>query len=125
MLRRVALLVAIPTTVVLAGGPAIAHECVNASKKNQAAGVKIIFGEGDDPLWVSKGLQKRIDKGVVDLETGEGFRGLVGIDVTGDGEVDFATWIVGPNGQIPLPAQMNGAECKGVVDVETFFGCVN
>ena len=123
MLRRAAVLVAIPTTLVLAAGPAFAHQCVNASKKNQAAGVQIIFGEGDDPLWVSKGLQKRIDNGVVDLETGEGFHGLVGVDVTGDGKVDFAVYIVGPNDEIPLPAQTNGADCHGIVNVEEFFAC--
>jgi hypothetical protein len=123
MLRRAALLIALPTTLVLAAGPAFAHQCVNASKKNQAAGVQIVFGDGDDPLWVSRGLQRRIDKGLVDLDTGEGFHGLLGIDVTGDGVVDFATYIVGPESEIPVPAQMNGADCKGIVNVEQFFAC--
>lgn len=123
MLRRAAVLVAVPAALTLVAGPAFAHQCVNASKKNQAAGVQIVFGDGDEPLWVSKGLQKRIDAGLVDMETGEGFRGLLGIDVTGDGVVDFATYIVGPGGEIPVPAQMNGADCKGIVNVEQFFGC--
>lgn len=123
MIRRAAVLVAVPAALTLVAGPAFAHQCVNASKKNQAAGVQIVFGDGDDPLWVSKGLQKRINKGLVDLETGEGFHGLLGIDVTGDGVVDFATYIVGPGSEIPVPAQMNGPDCKGIVNVEQFFGC--
>ncbi len=123
MLRRLALLAVVPTTVALAAGPAVAHQCVNASKKNQAAGVQVVFGDGDDPLWVSRGLQNRINRGIVDLDTGVGFHGLIGIDVTGDGKVDFATYIVGPDSEIPIPAQMNGPGCKGIVNVEQFFSC--
>ena len=70
--------------VVASAGIASAHECINISKKNQAAGVQIVFGEGDAPVWVSSGLQKRIDAGLVDLETGDGFHGLIGIDFDGD-----------------------------------------
>lgn len=123
MLRRIAVLVAVPATLALVAGPAAAHQCVNASKKNQAAGVRIVFGAGDDPLWVSRGLQRQIDKGLVDLDTGEGFHGLLGVDVTGDRVVDFATYIVGPHSEIPVPAQMNGPDCKGIINVEQFFAC--
>ena len=68
-------------------------------------------------MWVSKGLQGRIDRGLVDPATGEGFSGLIGFDVDGDGAADFATFIVGPNDEIPLQAQMNGATCKGIVNI--------
>jgi len=124
--RRIATLLAVPAVVALAAGPATAHECYNASKKDQAAGVQIIFGgEEFTPLWISDGLQKRIDQGLVDLETGEGFHGLIGVDFEGDGTVDFSTWIVGPDDEIPLQAQQNGAPCSGVVNVEEFFtNCV-
>ncbi|TWG91494.1 hypothetical protein L615_000800000040 [Nocardioides sp. J9] len=109
--------------VLLSSGIASAHECVNASKKNQAAGVQIVFGVDDDIVWVSQGLQKRIDSGKVDLETGEGFHGLIGIDVDGDSVVDFATYIVGPGSEIPLHAQERGARCSGIVNVEDYFAC--
>lgn len=123
--RRVATLMAVPATFALAIGPAAAHECYNASKKDQSRGVQIILGPGDSILWMSKGLENRIDRGLVDPETGEGFHGLIGIDFEGDGTVDFATWIVGPEDEIPLPAQHNGAACSGVVNVEDYFAnCV-
>ena len=105
----------------LGAAPAMAHECVNASKKNQAAGVQIVMDETFSPIWISKGLQQRIDKGLVDLESGEGFHGLMGIDLDGDGAVDVATYFVGPNGEIPQNAQWNGPTCKGIVNFETWL----
>lgn len=110
--------------VVASAGIASAHECINISKKNQAAGVQIVFGEGDAPVWVSSGLQKRIDAGLVDLETGDGFHGLIGIDFDGDNVADVATYIVGPDGEIPPNAQQNGAPCAGVVNFEALFACM-
>ena len=105
----------------LGAAPAMAHQCVNASKKNQAAGVQIVMdGETFSPIWISKGLQQRIDKGLVDMSNGEGFHGLIGIDLTGDGAVDVATYIVGPNDEIPQKAQWNGPTCKGIVNFETW-----
>ncbi|MBM0126409.1 hypothetical protein [Pimelobacter simplex] len=108
----------------LVAAPASAHECVNISKQNQAAGVQIVFGEGDAPVWISNGLQKRIDAGLVDLETGDGFHGLIGFDFDGDSVADVATYIVGPGGEIPPEAQDNGAPCNGVVNFEAYFDCM-
>lgn len=108
----------------LAAGSASAHECVNISKQNQAAGVQIVFGDGPDPVWISDGLQKRIDAGVVDLDTGEGFHGLIGIDFDGDGVTDAATFIVGPEGEISEKAQANGSPCHGIVNIEALFSCL-
>ncbi|HEX5428759.1 MAG TPA: hypothetical protein VFX00_10575 [Pedococcus sp.] len=106
--------------VVATAGAGLAHECVNASR-NGTAGAQIIMDFNDNVLWVSNGLQHRVDKGLVNMETGEGFSGLVGFDVDGDGVGDVATWIVGPNGEIPLKAQFNGQPCKGVTNIEVWF----
>ncbi|MGE9809046.1 hypothetical protein [Janibacter sp. G1551] len=104
----------------LTAGPALAHECVNASKQNQSAGVQLVLGDAG-PVWISQGLQQRIDQGLVDFETGEGFHGLIGFDMDGDAVADLSTWIVGPDGEIPLQAQFNGQPCKGVTNIETYF----
>ena len=100
---------------------ASAHECVNASKKNQAAGVQLVINDADELVWISRGLQTRIDRGLVDPETGEGFSGLIGFDVDGDGAADFSTWIVGPDGELPTQAQYNGATCQGVMNIGEYF----
>jgi hypothetical protein len=107
--------------LVLTAGQSLAHECVNASKQNQAAGVQLVFTEDGDVVWISAGLQKRIDAGVVDPATGEGFHGLVGVDLDGDGVADVSTFIVGPDDELPDAAQWNGATCRGIVNIETFF----
>ncbi|HEX6517435.1 MAG TPA: hypothetical protein VF049_17860 [Nocardioidaceae bacterium] len=108
--------------------PSLAHECVNASKQDQAAGVQVIMdlstSEGGIE-WVSQGLERRIDNGLVNPETGEGFHGLMGFDLDGDGSADVSTWIVGPEGEIPTVAQTSGAPCNGVVNLEDYFGCMS
>ena len=121
-IRRLAVAaIATAAVLLLAAGPGTAHECFNASKKNQSAGVQLVLNDQDQIVWVSKGLQGRIDRGLVDPDTGEGFSGLIGFDVDGDGAADFATFIVGPNDEIPLQAQMNGATCKGIVNIGVWF----
>jgi hypothetical protein len=122
-LRRPLLVGAAAVAVVgLGAAPAMAHQCVNASKKNQSAGVQVVFdAETFEPVWMTKGMENRIAQGQVDLESGEGFHGLIGIDFDGDGAADVATYIVGPTGEIPLKAQYNGPTCKGIVNMETFM----
>jgi hypothetical protein len=121
-IRRLAVAtIATGAVLMLAAGPGSAHECINASKQNQAAGVQLVLNEQDEIVWVSKGLQGRIDRGLVDLATGEGFSGLIGFDADGDNAADFATFIVGPNDEIPLQAQLNGATCKGIVNIGVWF----
>ena len=106
-----------------AASPAMAHECVNANK-NQAAGVQIVFNADTFvPVWISAGLQKRIDQGLVNPETGSGFHGLLGFDLNGDSIADITTFIVTPNGEIPLQAQLNGALCHGIVNIGDYFAC--
>lgn len=107
---------------VLAAGPALAHECINASKKDHSKGAQVIFGVEDQVLFISKGLENRIDQGVVDFETGEGFHGLIAFDLDGDGVADASTWIgVGPEGEIPLEAQLRGPACRGLTNIGVYF----
>lgn len=120
--RRLAVAaIATPAALVLAAGPANAHECINASKQNQAAGVQLVLNDQDEIVWLTQGLQNRIDRGLVDPSSGEGFHGLIGFDVDGDGAADFATYIVGPEGKIPDQAQENGATCQGIVNIGVWF----
>lgn len=121
VLRRVLMGAAAATSaLVLTAGPSLAHECINASR-NGVAGAQLVLGADDSIIYISNGLQSRIDSGLVDFETGEGFSGIVGFDIDGDGVGDLATWIVGPNGEIPLKAQFNGDPCKGVTNVGLWF----
>jgi hypothetical protein len=107
--------------LVLAAGPALAGHCTNADK-NAAAGVQAVIDINTGQIvWISDGLQHRIDQGIVDPVTGEGFSGLLGFDVNGDGIADASTYIVGPNDELPDQAQINGAQCHGVVSIFTLF----
>src|SRR5262245_23309100 len=120
-LRRLALgAVTLVAAATLTAGPALAGNCTNADK-NPAAGVQVVVDFNFHIIWISDGLQARIDQGLVDLTTGEGFHGLVGIDVTGDGVADLTTFIVGPNFELPVAAQLNGAPCHGIVSIVDFF----
>ena len=109
----------------LSAAPAMAHQCINPDKR-PGAGAQLVFdGETDEIVWISKGLQSRVNRGLVDLDTGEGFHGLIGIDFDGDKKADITTWIVGPNSEIPAQAQTNGNPCHGVTNFEIFFSqCV-
>jgi len=110
-------------SLVLSTGAASAHECTNASKNanNPAAGAQLVLGADDEVIYISKGLQNRIDQGLVDFDSGEGFHGLIAFDIDGDGVADASTWIVGPDDEIPLNAQENGSPCHGVVNIGYYF----
>ena len=72
------------------------------------------------------GLAKRLANGLIDPDTGEGFHGLIGFDFDGDGDVDFSTYIVGPNDEIPLLAQFNGPACRGITNIGVYLSeCVS
>ena len=119
--RRIAVAaLAATATIGLTAGPGLAHECMNASR-NGTAGAQLIFGVDGSPLYISTGLQNRIDRGLVDFDTGEGFSGLVGFDIDGDGVGDIATYIVGKNGEIPTKAQFNGDPCKGATNIDLWL----
>lgn len=107
---------------VLIAAPALAHQCTNASKSDPAAGAQIVFGPDMQPIFIAKGLLNRIERGLVDAETGEGFHGIIAFDMDGDGEADASTWIgVGPDGQIPLEAQFAGPACRGLTNVGVYL----
>ena len=42
---------------ILIAAPVFAHECINASKKDQAAGAQIVFGPNGEVLYINEGLQ--------------------------------------------------------------------
>jgi hypothetical protein len=116
-IRRLAAGAALSTIAFFgAAGPAFAHECTNLSKDahNPGAGVQFVFGEGDDPVYAKTGALKRIEMGVL---TEDNFHGLIGLDFDGDGQADATTYIVGPNGEIPLNAQLNGSPDHGIANL--------
>jgi len=98
----------------------LGHECVNANKR-PAAGVQVVFNFSGQLVWLSDGLARRIDKGLVNPETGEGFHGLAGLDIDGDGSADVTTYIVGPDDEIPWQAQARGAACHGIINIGEYF----
>ena len=123
--RALGATVATSFAMVVVATPALAHECMNASKKNQAAGVQVVIDATTGAIvWTTTGLANRLDKGLVSPD-GVGFHGLVGLDFDGDGVVDVSTYIVGPDDEVPNNAQSNGDPCHGVTSIETFFAeCV-
>ena len=102
---------------------ALAHECTNASKSDPAAGAQVLIDETTGAiLWITEGLKTRLEQGVVDPATGAGFHGLIAFDATGDGLADYSTWIdVGPDGEVPLVAQLSGPACRGVTNLFIYF----
>jgi hypothetical protein len=117
-----ATVLAIVTSLVIASS-ALAHECTNASKSDPAAGAQaLIDANTGELLWISEGLAARLANGVVDPVTAEGFHGLIAFDATGDGLADYSTWIgVGPDGEVPLVAQLSGPACRGLTNLFLYF----
>jgi hypothetical protein len=68
-------------------------------------------------VFIWPGLQARLDAGVIDPVTFDGFHGLIGFDINGDGVADVTTFIVTPNFELPVQAQVNGALCHGIVSI--------
>jgi hypothetical protein len=102
---------------------ALGHECINASKSDQAAGAQVLIdATTGEIIWMTEGIANRLAKGVIDPNTSEGFHGLVAFDATGDGAADFSTWInVGPDGEVPLVAQLSGPACRGLTNIGIYF----
>jgi hypothetical protein len=105
---------------ILIAAPVFAHECVNASKQDQAAGAQIVFGPNDEVLYITEGLQTRLDQGVIGPD-GEGFHGLIAFDLDGDGVADASTYIVGPEGEVPIEAQFRGPACRGLTNIGIYL----
>lgn len=102
-------------SVALLSGTALAYECFNPNK-TPLAGAQVVFSESG--VTMKNGLEKRVEKGLVDLETGEGFHGLIGFE---EGGFAGTTYIVGKEGALPRQAQDAGAECNGIVNIESYF----
>jgi len=119
--RRIGALVVGVLASLLVASSAMAHECVNASKANQDAGVQVVIGMDGSVVWISEGVMARVEHGVIDFETGEGFRGLIGFDMDGDGVTDVATYLVGPDDEIPLVAQLRGPACRGITNIGIYL----
>jgi hypothetical protein len=107
----------------LVASTAFAGHCVNASKQPAAGAQVVINVATNEIVWASLGFVTRLEAGLINPATGEGFHGLLGFDIDGDGAADLTTWFgVGPDGSaIPWQAQVFGPACQGVTDVETFF----
>ena len=119
--RLAAVMVGLLASLLIAS-TAMAHECTNVSKSSPTAGAQLIFGAEGQILWMSTGLANRLEHGLVDGESGEGFHGLVAFDIDGDGVADLSTWLgVGPDGEIPLQAQLRGPACKGLTNIGLYF----
>jgi hypothetical protein len=98
-------------------GTAAAFHCTNLSKdaQNPGAGAQVVIDANTDEIVsASNGVQKRVENGLIDPETGEGYHGLVGLDFDGDGEADASTYIVTPNDVLPDGAIENGSADHGI-----------
>jgi hypothetical protein len=104
-------------------GTALATDCTNASKKDPASGAQLVLGPNNEVIYISPGLAKRVENGLVDFDSGEGFHGQLALDVDGDGVADFSTWFgVGPDGtEIPIEAQLRGPACRGLTSIGIYF----
>ena len=103
---------------------ALAMDCTNASKSDPTAGAQIVIdATTGNFLWISAGLTERLERGVVDPSSGEGFHGLIALDLDGDGIADVSTWVgVGPDGEeIPVTAQINGPACRGLTSIGIYL----
>ena len=102
---------------------ALAHECVNASKSDQAAGAQaLIDANTGEILWITEGLTNRLAKGVVDPNHRRRPPRPDRLRCHGDGNADYSTWIeVGPDGEVPLVAQLSGPACRGLTNLFLYF----
>ena len=117
--RRIAAVAAGALASLLIASSAMAFECTNASKSDPAAGAQVLSDAATgEILFITNGLQQRLDRGLVNGETGEGFHGQIALDLDGDGMADVSLYFgVGPDGEIPLEAQFRGPACRGLTNI--------
>jgi len=119
--RRIGAVIAGALASMLIASTALGFECTNLSKSDPMAGAQVLIGPGDEIVWVSNGLVNRMERGLVG-PNGEGFHGIIAIDLDGDDIADLSTYIgVGPDGEIPLNAQLNGPLCRGMSNLGIYF----
>ena len=105
----------------LIASTALGFECTNISKSDPSAGAQVIIGPGDEIVWVTPGLARRLERGLIG-PNGEGFHGIIAFDFDGDGHADASTYVgVGPDGEIPLTAQLAGPACRGMTNLGIVF----
>jgi hypothetical protein len=108
--------------VVAMGGTAFADHCTNIERdsRDPSKGVQVVINGTDGSIEsANAGVENRIAQGLIDPATGEGFHGLVGLDLNGDNTVDVMTYLVGPDGDaIPETAIQNGSPDHGIVGIE-------
>lgn len=115
MRRNKLLAGAIVSTAIIGAAttPVFAGHCYVPDKPTEA-GMQLLLGPDFEPSWVSNGVAQRIERGVIDPETGEGFHGIIGFDFDGDGEADVSTWQITPEGSVPDSALENGSPDHGM-----------
>ena len=118
MTRRIVAVLGGVVASLLIASTAMAFECTNASTP-ATSGAQIVFAaDFQTVLFISPGLQQRLDRGIVDLATGEGFHGILAFDTDGDNVADASIYFgVGPDGEIPLDAQFRGPACRGLTNI--------
>jgi hypothetical protein len=124
MLKRavVGLGVVVAATIAM-GGTSWADHCTNIQRDmhDPSKGVQVIINDTDGSIeWANAGVLNRVANGLIDPDSGEGFHGLVGIDLDGNGTADVMTYIVGPEGDaLPDAAISNGSPDHGIVGIDT------
>lgn len=87
------------------------HQCQQATRRwRRPAG---------EPVFIKSGFLKRINKGLIDPETGD-FHGIVAFDING---TLVSSYFVGPNGELPHQAQENGSPDHGIVNICAVIDC--
>ena len=120
-LRLATTVLAVPVFVALGSGVAQAHQCTNANRSADAW--RVLVGPNDDLTFKDAGLERQFEK---DPDAAfDRFSGPLGIDFDGDGDADLNIYIVGPNSELPEPAQVNGSECNGIINVGAYFDCLS
>jgi hypothetical protein len=105
----------------LIASSALGFECTNLSKSDPMAGAQVLIGSSGEILWTTTGLANRLERGLISSD-GEGFHGIAAIDLDGDDVADVSTYLgVGPDGEIPIEAQLRGPACRGLSNLGIYF----
>lgn len=120
--RRIAAIMGGVLASLVLASSAFAFDCSNVSKSDPMDGAQLRFNMLTGEIeWMTPGLAQRFARGVIGPD-GEGFHGIVAFDLDGDGVADASTWLgVGPAGEIPLQAQLNGPACRGLTNLGLYF----